>query len=64
MAVGLGSEEAAEAFVADQRFAALAQLLFQSGKGGFARGSIVARFTTWSTPCMGLSVSSGFHRRP
>ena len=32
VAVGLGFEEAAEAFVADQRFVALAQRLFQSGR--------------------------------
>ena len=44
VAVGLDLEEAAEAFVADQRFVALAQRLFQSGKGGFASGGIVARF--------------------
>src|SRR5271165_3975645 len=42
--VGLGLEEAAEAFVADQRFVALAQRLFQSGQGRFASGGIVARF--------------------
>src|SRR3984957_20393608 len=40
----LSLEEAAEAFVADQRFVALAQRLFQSGKGRFASGGIVARF--------------------
>jgi hypothetical protein len=44
VAVGLDLEEPAEAFVADQRFVALAQRLFQSGKGGFASGGIVARF--------------------
>ena len=44
VAVGLDLEEAAEAFVADQRFVALAQRLFQPGKGGFASGGIVARF--------------------
>src|SRR5664279_1399767 len=44
VAVGLGPEEAAEAFVADQRFVALVQGLFQSGQGRGARGGIVARF--------------------
>ena len=42
--VVLGLEEAAEAFVADQRFVALAQRLFQSGKSRFASGGIVASF--------------------
>ena len=40
----LGLEESAEAFVADQRFVALAQRLFQSGNGRCASGGIVARF--------------------
>src|ERR1035441_4970701 len=44
VAVSLGLEEAAEAFVADQGFVALAQRLFQSGKGRFASGGIVAGF--------------------
>ena len=44
MAVSLGPEKAAEAFVADQRFVTLPQRLFQSGEGRCARGGIVARF--------------------
>jgi hypothetical protein len=46
VAVAFGLEEAAEAFVADQRFVALTQRLFQSGKGGFASGGIVVRICT------------------